>query len=84
MYNTENSYLHLNEFLTAHYITYASLQYIYSIHLTFVYFVLCTPIYRLTEIIHVLCTKPSVWNGRCDNSYVLGLLVHGNVVVFFW
>ena len=29
----------------------------------------------------VLCTKPSVRNGRCENSYVLGLLVHGKVVV---
>ena len=57
MYNTENCYLHLNEFLIAHYITYASLQYIYSIHLTFGYFVLCTPIYRLTEIIHVFMYK---------------------------
>ena len=31
-----------------------------------------------------LCTKPSVRNGRCENSYVLGLFVHGKVVVVFF
>ena len=30
-----------------------------------------------------LCTKPSVRNGRCEYSYVLGLLVYGKVVVVF-
>jgi len=26
----------------------------------------------------------TMWNSRCENSYVLGLLVHGKVVVVFW
>ena len=30
-----------------------------------------------------LCTKLSVRNGRFENSSVLGLLVHGKVVVGF-
>ena len=30
-----------------------------------------------------LCTKPSVRNGRGGNIYVIGLLVHGKVVVVF-
>ena len=45
--------------------------------------VLCTPLCRLTERRHCLCTKPSVRNGRYEYRYVLGLLVHGKVVVVF-
>ena len=50
-------------------------------HLKFGYFVLYTPIYRITEIFFF-----HVQNCPCETvganiGYVLGLLVHGKVVV---
>ena len=53
-------------------------------HLNFGYFVLYTPIYRLTERKKFPFTKLSMRNGRWAKiGYVLGLLVHRKVVVEF-
>ena len=53
-------------------------------HLTFGYFVLYTPIYRLTERKKTFpCTKLSMRTVGAKISYVLEMLVYGNVVVEF-
>ena len=58
------------------------LQYAISMHLKFGYFLLYTPIYRLTE----RKKRFHLQNCPCGTvganiGYVLGLLVHSNVVV---
>ena len=51
-------------------------------HLKSCYFVLYTPIYRLTGEKTFPCTKLSMRNGA-KIGYALGLLVHGKVVFEF-
>ena len=53
------------------------MRHIKSMHLAFGYFVLYSPIYRLTEL------KKKRFHAQHCPCYVLGVLVHDKVVVDF-
>jgi len=54
----QSGYIHLNEFLIAHFLKYDIMRHIQSMHILFGYFVVYTPIHRLMERIKlVLYTK---------------------------
>ena len=77
-------YIHLNKFLSGHYIKWNYATYLINASNVWLLCIVHTNLSingKKTKTFS--CTKQSMRNGRCENRFVLGLLVHSTVVVEF-